>query len=77
MSSNYHSGRLVLSRTLNEEIVVRDARGQELLRFAIISMSQGRARLSFEAPPHIRINRAEIDNVTGGAGPESRREAGQ
>lgn len=72
MPSHFHSGRLVLGRRLGEEIVVRDARGRELLRFAVVSVALGRASLSFEAPPDIRINRAEIDGITGAG-----REAGR
>lgn len=53
--------RLVLRRAIKEEIVVRDACGELLIRLMVTDTDAGQARLSFEAPEHIKINRAEID----------------
>lgn len=53
--------RLVLRRVVGEEIIVRDERGELLLRLMVVDTEQSQVRLSFEAPEHIRINRAEID----------------
>ena len=52
-------GRLVLSRRLDEEIVVHE-KGRELLRFKISGLTKGQVRIAFQADPSIQINRSEI-----------------
>lgn len=50
---------LVLSRLQNQSIIVRV--GDDEIRITLIGINSGhQARLGFEAPPHVTINRSEI-----------------
>jgi len=46
---------LVLSRRKGEAVVIADG-----IRVSVISISNGRVRLGFEAPPDITVDREEI-----------------
>jgi carbon storage regulator len=46
---------LVLSRKLGEEIIINDT-----IRIKIVGVKGDRIRLGIDAPPHVSVNRAEV-----------------
>ena len=50
---------LVLTRKLNEEIII----GQLGITVRVVDIRGGRVRLGVQAPPEIRIERAECQNA--------------
>ncbi len=50
---------LVLSRKLNEAIVIDD-----VVRVTVLAIKGDRVRLGIEAPRHVPVNRAEIQDVS-------------
>lgn len=53
---------LVLSRKLDEELVVRIPAGEDSseLRLKVVEVNRGRVRLAIDAPAEITVLRAEI-----------------
>lgn len=51
--------RLVLTRKLEEEVVIHDD-GNVLASVKLVQSTNKSARIMFEAPEHIRIDRREI-----------------
>lgn len=52
---------LVLSRKLNQKIVVRDANDQQLLELTVVLVRGDKVRLGFKAEPTVKVNRLEVD----------------
>ena len=50
---------LVLTRKLNESIVINDS-----ITIRVVAAGRNRVKLAFEAPPHVRIQRAELVATT-------------
>jgi carbon storage regulator len=46
---------LVLSRKLGEEIIINDT-----IRIKIVDVKGERIRIGIDAPPHVSVNRAEV-----------------
>lgn len=52
---------LVLTRKLEEVIVVGDDKGFErLIKITVLGIEKGRVRLGFEAPATVRVHRLEV-----------------
>ncbi len=58
---------LVLTRKVGEEIVINGD-----IRITITAVGDGRMKIGIKAPPHVRVNRAEVEGrirqFAGGAG---------
>lgn len=52
---------LCLSRNVDESVVIRHPDGS-VMRITVIDAHLGRARLGFDAPAEVEINREEIDD---------------
>jgi carbon storage regulator len=53
---------LVLSRRLNEEIVIRSLDGSKII-VRVCRIDGNKVRLGFEAPKAVKIDRREVDEV--------------
>jgi len=58
------NGMLVLSRKVNEEIVIGDN-----IRVRLVKICGGRARLGISAPPEVSVRRAELAKKVPGLSP--------
>ena len=55
---------LVLARQKDQSVVVRDSRTGELVLTVMVTEIRGeKVRLGFDAPPHFRIDREEVDAI--------------
>lgn len=58
---------LVLSRKLNEKIIIRDRNGQVIAKVCVVRTNHnGKVRLGIEADRSISVHREEIDNIIQG-----------
>lgn len=53
-------GNLVLSRYIDEEIVIADPSGQELITIKLIEVRGKKARIGVQAPGEYRVDRREV-----------------